>query len=74
MVRAPVRMRCRTRSGLEGLDLRELAKRRLQRLQEPTPEDALKEIEEARQRGDLLLILGGVRILLAGLAKPAPQP
>ncbi len=55
-------------------DLRELARRRLQRLQEPTLEEALKEVEEARQRGDLLLILGGVRILMAGLATPAPQP
>jgi hypothetical protein len=50
-------------------DFRELAKRRLQRLHEPSSEEALKEIEEARQRGDLLLIMGGVRILMVGLAK-----
>ena len=46
------------------LGLGDLAKRRLQRLQEPSPEDLEKEIEEARREGYRLLAIGPLRILL----------
>jgi hypothetical protein len=44
------------------VDLRELAKRRLQRLLEPSPEELEKEIEEARREGYKLICFPGLRI------------
>ena len=46
-------------------DIQALARRRLERLQQPRPEDLAKEIAEAEANGDKLLVLpGGLRILL----------
>ena len=46
-------------------DLQALAKRRLERLREPSPEELAKEIAEAERNGDKLLVLpGGLRVLL----------
>ena len=42
--------------------LRELAKRRLQRLLERSPEEIGKEIEEARREGYKLICVPGLRI------------
>jgi hypothetical protein len=42
--------------------MRELAKRRLQRLLEPSPEELEKEIEEARRQGYKLICVPGLRI------------
>ncbi len=41
-------------------ELRDLAKRRLQRLLEPSPEALEAEIEEARRQGYKVLVLGAV--------------
>jgi len=43
-------------------ELRDLAKRRLQRLLEPSPEALEAEIEEARKEGCKLICLPGLRI------------
>ena len=41
-------------------ELRDLAKRRLQRLLEPSPEEFAREVEEARRQGYKFLALGPV--------------
>jgi hypothetical protein len=42
--------------------MRELAKRRLQQLTEPSPEELEKEIAEARREGYQLICVPGLRI------------
>ena len=42
--------------------LRELAKRRLQRVLEPDPEELEREIEEARREGYKLICAPGLRV------------
>ena len=54
--------------------LRELAKRRLQRLLEPNPEELKKEIEEARQQGYKLICVPGVRIRIRDYSLKPHEP
>ncbi len=55
-------------------ELRELAKQRLHRLQEPSPEELEKEVEEARLQGYKVIALPGLRIWIEDYSlKPAAE-
>jgi DNA-binding IclR family transcriptional regulator len=54
-------------------ELRELAKQRLQRLQEPSPEELENEVEEARQQGYKLIAVPGLRILIRDYSLKPPE-
>ena len=54
-------------------DLRELAKRRLQRLDEETPEQLQAEIEQARKEGYKLICLPGLHIRIRDYSLKGPE-
>jgi hypothetical protein len=54
-------------------ELRELAKQRLQRLREPSPEELEKEIEEARLQGYKVIALPGLRIWIEDYSVKPPE-
>jgi DNA-binding IclR family transcriptional regulator len=54
-------------------ELRDLAKRRLERLQQPSPAEIAKEIEEARRDGYMLIRVPGVRIKIRDYSLKPPD-
>ncbi len=50
--------------------MRELARRRLARLQEPTPEEWAKQVEEAKTRGCELVRVGSLIVEIQKCSEP----
>ena len=54
-------------------DLREIAKRRLRQLTEPSPEELEEEIEEARRQGYTVICAPGVHIWIRDYSLKGPE-